>query len=276
MSNIRKLLCFILILSALPIIHAQNKAWGGSGIYLSLGQMRNQRLESPSMAEYLASYNSRNAGVLTEKFDPLVIPNQFAWGVGFYVAGVDAEMMFSDLSYTQTATIRDGRVREITRQSNQLIGNVGFLIPSNFLKFGAYFSMSTSRGFVSSRLINPDGTFSYGIESTQNGIFDINQMDIGYGFKGMIGIKYGFLTFQAQRLGITLFEKIEPQAMRDELGIGGDFKSYTNYDFPTFLAEDAGGVSGNASAISNGLVNPALANWRFFIGMSFCLSSLRE
>lgn len=276
----RKFICLFLFVSSLQKLSAQDNIWGGNGIYLSLGKMNNGRIQGASVASFLDSYNQKFASTLTKKFDPLVFDNNFGWGIGAYFTGIDVEIMFSDLSYTNTAVFQDGRIREVSLNTSQFIGDVGFLIPMDIFKVGAYVIMSTQTGYLSSKMIYPSGEFSYGIESPYNGVFTIDHLDIGYGFKAMTGLKYVFFTFQAQRMGDFmpwLDDGIDtPPAMKDQLGIGGDSKFFTNYTYPTFLSENAGSVPINSSTISQGLVNPALNNWRFFLSITFCLSNHRD
>lgn len=138
--------------------------------------------------------------------------------------------------------------------------------------------MNSAKGQLYSRMIYPDGKVSYGVESVYNGIYDFNQLDVGYGFKASVGLKYFFLTAHAQRVGINL-ERIvgqeprPPLAMQDELGIGGASSTHNNYDLPIYLSADTRNPTPGVILPTDPiLVNPRLENWRFWFGITFSIT----
>ncbi|MEL7533629.1 MAG: hypothetical protein AAFN10_20110, partial [Bacteroidota bacterium] len=62
------------------------------------------------------------------------------------------------------------------------ITSVGKLSPTYVIRIGAFLSMNSQKGQLRSKLIYPNGMESFGMESSYNGIFDLDQLDLGYGF----------------------------------------------------------------------------------------------
>ncbi len=252
-----------------------------SGVYVSVGQMRYRSLTNESLNNFINTYNSRFASLLSSPLPNVNFDNGSYWSFGLFLYSLDMEYGFAPLRQTMVADFNDGRTRHIDFNARQQYLKVGLTLPTDLIRIGAYFSMNTNKGQVRSKMIYPNGMESYGMESSYNGIFDVDQMDLGYGFKASLGYKYVFFTFHAERLGMRPdFFLPENQrsdrsiGIQDELGLGGDSPYYNNHTFPTFLAQNAAVIPdpGN-SAIAEGLVNGELSEWRFSLGITFSLTS---
>ncbi|MEM6342811.1 MAG: hypothetical protein AAF927_02990 [Bacteroidota bacterium] len=256
-------------------------AFNRSGVYVSVGQMRNRSLTNESLDRFINTYNSRFASLLASPLPNINFDNSSYWSFGLFLYYLDMEYGFAPLRQTMVADFNDGRTRHIDFNARQQYLRVGLTLPTDLIRIGAFLSMNTNKGQVRSKMIYPNGMESYGMESSYNGIFDVDQLDLGYGFKASIGYKYVFFTFQAEKIGLQGdFWLPEDQqykgtiGIQDELGLGGDSPYYNNHTFPTFLSQNAAVIPdpGN-SAIAEGLVNGELSEWRFSFGITFSLTS---
>ncbi|MEL6846044.1 MAG: hypothetical protein AAFP02_22780 [Bacteroidota bacterium] len=256
-------------------------AFNRSGFYVSIGQMRNTSLTNESLTRFLNTYNSRFSGIISDPLPSVAFENARYWSFGLFLYSLDMEYGFTPIQQTLTAQFIDGRTRHMTYNARNGYLRVGLTLPTDVIRVGAFLSMNNQKGQLRSKMIYPNGMESFGMESPYNGIFEIDQMDLGYGFKASVGYKYVFFTFSAEKLGMQGdFFLPENQrntrrfGIQDDLGLGGGSPYYNNHTFPTLLPENANNaVDPGRGATEPGVVNGNLSDWRLSFGLTFSLTS---
>jgi hypothetical protein len=168
--------------------------WAQSGVGLDFG-FRSGPVRSPSMNQFIDSYNAAYSSILIEPYEGLGMTSGWSIGMDAGVSGAYGSLRFSNVSAKSEALYNAGGKRHF--DLNQFITTVGFGtgVYQEAFDFHIGVGMAVGKDVIRSYYEYADGTTSIGKDKLLNGIYEGLHFSYLAEAELAVGLGGGFMVF---------------------------------------------------------------------------------